>query len=391
MSDTENTGKGEGKAWASRFPIARIQFLVRFAFLVTLLWVIAGSYFFPLWWNMLFTKELFTPRGLKDAFLPLNIAEMVALLALIIFVNLYVSRSPRFAVLQRWMLSNQSISVVCIAFIFLFQSLSDLHYRAFLADFPSNLSKIGELLNPKPEKDEAPLSQPTLIIYIDKEEIESLYSQHEDELVPAIVTQEIQSSRGVKGALSVKDFIKTEADSSQMQNKITEYRQLQRTPERKLKDLLSYLHQGSLLKRLSIFQGSSDEIKALDSALEAFTKHGVTFDDAKLSSVRDNLFQEGLAKFIADLATTNGLIVVEGDWSIREDGEQYLLTHELVDRVSNPPECCTKVPKTAIPTEYLDNLEGVECAPVTLTVFGSVISTPSQSNRSMKIRALAIF
>ena len=374
-------------------------FMIRFALSSMFLWVIFGTYFFPSWWLSLFTGEFFTWEGARLQFEPINLMETATFLFIIGPVNFFLARSLKTVKFKEWINSPYHTLLLCISSFFLIQSLNSLQGRAIIEEispifkFASSLyNEFGDTLNSiKDKTNSPPLSEPRIILFIDEKEILNLYSQYEDELVPTIVTQEILGSFEVKAGLAIDSVLKTEAEKTEMQKKATEYRHQPKTAQRKLKDLLAYLHNQKILKCFTTLHGTSSEITALNDALETLNSNKITFDAEQVSRVREGLLQEELKKFLLDLSNTDGLILVEGDWIVSEINEQILLTRKFDDYLSNPPECCVILARDSLPSEYFNTKDIAEKAQIRLTIFGSVITTSSSMHCTMRLRALAIY
>lgn len=375
----------------------RRSFFIRFIISAILLWVIVGIYVFPAWWLAFVSREF--GAELSEILAIQNVGVFVAYLLVMLFISIVYMRYTKRFVFLNWINSSFHSLLMLIGLLFLFQGFCTLPGRTIttqIAPIFTTISNLYEEYRPLVERisddsKKPPLSEPRTILFIDEVEIESLYSQYEDELIPAIIVQEMQGSLGFKGSFSYGNILEAGVDKTEIQKKSVEYRKQPKTPQRKLKDLLAYLHSNLLYKPLSTFRSSSKEIRDIDSAMQTLQVHTISFDQERVSMIREDLLQMELSKFIEDLSSTEGLVIIMGDWCVKEIDDKYLFTHRFTDYLNTPPECYVTVPKTSTLNDYMQIYSNADNTRLKLTVFGSVIKTTSQLQHSLKVRALAIF
>jgi len=385
----QNTEKPEGRE-EQRVPIR--AFLIRVAVLCFLLFFLAGAQMFPEWWvTFLFHGGMFSAdswrAGIAWNFENLLAPLLVCAAALVLFW-LSLRRSTKFAQLmagtRRFFCGTGGNSIAGTLAALAFLSALSIAFNASSIAANQDLARFVKEQHPGNVAEPA-LSQPALIVFMDRANIESLYSQYEPDLVPAIVKEEIGGTSQITAGLTLDGFLKTEAGKTELQKRETEYREHVKTADRKLKDLLRYLDDQKQLKRIVGFQGSSQEIKDLAQAVTTFKKHGLPVNGPELARVRDGLLQADLGRFTDGLEKLDGLAVVEGDWTIREDAGFYVISQSLAD-VSSPPICEVRIPAAALPAEYRETK-----ATFHLTVFGAVLTRPSATSQTLRLRPIAIF
>ncbi len=236
------------------------------------------------------------------------------------------------------------------------------------------------------DKNKPPLSEPTAFLFLDKDVVESLYGQYSPDLQRIAVIEEITNSHEIKAEVSIEDFLKTTAGQQYLQKQVSQYQNLPKTPERKLKDVVGYLSQRFLLNRFNGLEPRSDELKNLDQATHLLTsRYGIVINDKKLRSLRDSLLSEEIASLEKRLASLKGIVLVEGDWVVQSLGDGYRLRSPFVENVTNPAICEVKLHKDAVPSRTRDILDSLNGKPVRMSMLGNVVVGLSESSRSIQL------
>lgn len=204
--------------------------------------------------------------------------------------------------------------------------------------------------------------------------------------------EEVKSSREFKGQVGVEEFLKTESGKSDLQKRLTEYRQSPQSTERKTRDLLRYLLEKGAVKRYRNILNTSEEIKKLDESIEFLkSNYNLTVDSKQLTNVRDRLLRNEILRLIEELKALHGLILVEGDWLIDIQADAYLLRRPFFDNVTDPPVCEARIRKTDISPQNNDILESLKGQRMRLSLFGNVITGMSGDSKTVKVNSFALF
>ncbi len=242
------------------------------------------------------------------------------------------------------------------------------------------------------DKNKPPLSEPTAFLFLDRDVVESLYGQYSPDLQRTAVIEEITDSREIRGEVSVEDFLKTSAGQQFLQKQISQYQNSPKTPERKLKDVVGYLSERSLLNRFNGLEPRSDELKNLDQATHLLTsRYGIVINDKKLRSLRDSLLSEEIASLEKRLASLKGIVLVEGDWVVQSLGDGYRLRSPFVENVTHPAICEVKLHRDEVPTRTRDILDSLSGKPIRLSMLGNVVVGLSESSRSIQLTPIAAY
>ena len=265
-----------------------------------------------------------------------------------------------------------------------------------LKESQDNLAKIQADLNrsikENSDKNKPPLSEPTAFLFLDKEVVESLYGQYSPDLQRTAVIEEITNSHEIKGEVSIEEFLKTSAGQQYLQKQVSQYQNSPKTPERKLKDVVSYLSAKSLLNRFNGLEPRSDDLKNLDQATHLLTsRYGIVINDKKLRSLRDGLLSEEIASLYKRLGSLKGIILVEGDWVVQSVGDGYRLRSPFVENVTNPAVCEIKLHRDEVPTRTRDILDSLNGKPIRLSLLGNVVVGLSESSRTIQLTPIAAY
>jgi hypothetical protein len=203
--------------------------------------------------------------------------------------------------------------------------------------------------------------------------------------------EEIEQSTEISGGIH-SSFITTDAGQKELNKRITEYRATPKNSERKLKDLIRYLNDRTLLLMFRDVQPKSEELGRLDEATQLLSqRYGIGTDTEKLKIARDRLLAEELRFVENQLRDLRGLTLVEGEWSVESQPDAFILRHSFVENVSTSPVCEIKLPKKGVNTQYKDVLETTGNKTFRLTAFGNVLIGLTENSRTISLNPTAIF
>jgi len=372
-----------------------------------LLYLLIGSILYPEWWyGFAFKGKILSPRYWANGFSYLGRYYALPTLGLVIVVVCVFIALPR---AQRINRAKQLLRTATLAFhgvngailigllgsllIVSFASMPDREVREakMLSSIEGDVRQYLDTLKAKLEPQKPPLSQPTSFIYLSNETVTSLYSQYEDELVPSKVVEEQSNSNSAKAGVSVQQVVSGELSKSDLQKKTAEYRETQRSPERKLKELLAYLYKSGTLRRFGDFKSDSSDVKSLDDATNVLQSHAISIDRSALRRVRDRIMGEELTRLRADLRSTRGLFLIEGDWRVTTTNEAYVLTRPFVSDVTDSPVCEVKFPKVTLKPQTREVLDSLRTEPLRLAIFGNVLVGISDSSSAVRLDPVAAY
>jgi hypothetical protein len=325
-------------------------------------------------------------------------ALLVGLAFLLISLLMESSTPQRLATVaknawQTYVVGRRAIYVGLVLFLGAAASVASLgpRHRAELRTMEMIEARIAEL-SKREQKEKFPLSVPTTFLYLDSQEVGSLYGQFEPELSTSLVVQEIADTKEIGVEISAQDLLKTEAGRSQYQRRLEEYRKTEKSTERKLKDLLLYLDKNRLLKRFGDIELRSEELRKVDDATRLLTeRYGFVIDKQKLKILRSRLLAGELRRLEEDLHGLRGLVLVEGDWSVELRADTYWFRRPFVENVTNAPVCEVKVRRDSLSPRSRDRIDGLAGRPMTLAVFGDVLAGGSGLSRTMLVTPIAVF
>jgi hypothetical protein len=352
-----------------------MRIYLRLTVLVVSLILLLGVLLYPEWWYSFlysggFRDLSYWTDGSLDALkqIAVAIATLTALLIFMHFVRLARFQDLRLS-LQQVIASPRadlSISFLTLAvFVAIAVAVGTLGDR--FVSGPSRVTGLFTIATVDPGV------TPTTFLYIDNDAIEKLSGQYEPELVPETVVAEIKSSSDIKVGASVEEFLKTEVGRSELQRKMTEYKKLVKTPERKLKDLLPYLAQHQLMQRFWGTLNDPEEVNRLDQAALVLKGQGVKTDAKQLAAAREKILAEQLRKLEEKLRALQGLVLVEGEWSVQGRGDRYVFTKPFVENVTHSSMAEFSVKKSDIPAGYGAIIDGSKGRALRLRLFGNVL------------------
>lgn len=240
--------------------------------------------------------------------------------------------------------------------------------------------------------DNPPLAGPTSFIFLSSQNIDSLYGQYEPELIPATIIDEMQKSNQLKAGVKLDEYLTTEVGKNELERRMTEYKRISKSAERKLKDLLEYLLSTNFIKRYQDLQTTSEDIKKLDDAVSLLgTQYGLAVDNSQLTKVRDQLLSQEIFKLKTELRQLRGLVLIQGDWSVETQQDTYLFKRAFIENVTEPLNCELKVKKTDISPENREIIEDLKDKKIRASVFGNVIVGISDATRTLTVNPIAVF
>jgi hypothetical protein len=388
--------------------------LFRPAFVALLIFLCGGIVFDPFWWYRLIRQRQYDNWDLWLE--PVNYA--IALLWTIFFavVTIYsvlvlsktdvpdklLSGSKSFwneyvVGRKRWRVYVGILLVIAAGL-----STSGLRSRdeqasqATLKESKENLEKsqleLKRVLKDNSDKNKPPLSEPTAFLFLDKDIVESLYGQYSPDLQRTAVIEEITNSHEIKGEVSIEDYLKTSAGQQYLQKQVSQYQNSPKTPERKLKEVVGYLSEKSLLNKFNGLEPRSDDLKNLDQATHLLTsRYGIVINDKKLRSLRDSLLSEEIGSLEKKLGSLKGMILVEGDWVVQTVSDGYRLRSPFVENVTNPAICEVKLHRDEVPTRTRDILDSLNGKPIRMSMLGNVVVGLSESSRTIQVTPIAAY
>lgn len=240
-------------------------------------------------------------------------------------------------------------------------------------------------------EDKPPLSEPTSFLYLDADEVSSLYGQNEPDLIPAMIISELKDSKELEGEIAVGNYLKTSAGKTIYERSLTEYRKIDKNPQRKLRDLLQFLYEERKLKRYGPSEWKTQDLRNLEEASSLFAKYELLPDPLRLKALRDRLLADQLRSLSDELTILRGLVLVEGDWSLSDSGDRYSFRKPFIENVSDPPFCEIHIRKALVSTKNQDLIGNLSGSTMRLSVFGNVSAGLSQKSRTIQLNPIAVF
>ena len=388
--------------------------LFRPAFVAVLIFLCGGIVFDPFWWYRLVQQREYSnwelwsePVSYAAALLWSIFFAVITIYSVLVLSKTEVpdkllSGSKVFW--NEWVVGRKRWRVYAGTLVVIAAGLSTAGVRSrdqqqlarTLKESQENLEKsqleLKRVLKDNSDKNRPPLSEPTAFLFLDKDVVESLYGQYSPDLQRTAVIEEITNSHEIKGEVSIEDYLKTSAGQQYLQKQVSQYQNSPKTVERKLKEVVSYLTEKSLLNRFNGLEPRSDELKNLDQATHLLTsRYGIVINDRKLRSLRDSLLSEEIATLEKRLASLKGIILVEGDWVVQSVGDGYRLRSPFVENVTNPAICEVKLHRDEVPTRARDVLDSMNGKPIRMSMLGNVVVGLSESSRTVQVTPIAAY
>ena len=177
----------------------------------------------------------------------------------------------------------------------------------------------------------------------------------------------------------MEDFLKTEVGHSEFQRKMTEYKRVAQSPGRKLKDLLPYLAKHQLMRRFWGTISDPPEVTLLDQAELTLQRKGIAVDKKQLAAARERLLAEQLRKLEDELKNLQGLVLIEGEWSVQARGDRYVFTKPFVENVTHSSVAEFTVKKSDLAPGYEAIIDGNRGKSIHLRLFGNVLVGTSEA------------
>jgi hypothetical protein len=402
---------------------------IRLVVVSFLLFITIGNFIFPVWWweflfRYGFSKHGYWIGGIDSIFgiflIPSLVACTLLYLEQIVFKTKNISSSLKrqFNNLKNFILENNRYVVFFLVGC-LIASLITLKDR----NLSSRLSYRDRLEKTISEsivsQDKVPLEQPSRFIFLSTKVIDSLYTQREDSLAIAKVTEEVQASRNLKGEVKFTEIFKTDAEKNDAQKRMTEYQTKKKTPEQQIKDLVGYLYKtksiasygfqpyrpkwiageqiivraGDIKSTETIRDRSENE--EIDAAIQVLEKYNLFVDQEKLKKVRGRLLATDIQALESELRNIQGQIIVVGNWSIQLRNDIYTFKRSFIDQISESPTCEFKLPKSfIIPESKLiidDTVNSGKGTTIKLGVFGTVTSSVTGKTGKVALDPIAVY
>jgi hypothetical protein len=297
-----------------------------------------------------------------------GLVTLAALLALMHVLRLARLQEVR-ALLQRVIGSPRAGDLITLLTLAIFVAIAITVGAMSEGFWPSPKSATGSFAMTVSD----PALTSTTFLYIDREAVEKLSGQYEPELVPELVVSEIKSSSDVKVGVSVEDYLKTEVGKTEFQRRLTQYKELAKTPERKLKDLLPYLAQKHLMERFWGTLSNPVEFSKLDVASATLRGQGIQVDERLLAAAREKLLAEQLHELEEKLRNLQGLVLIEGEWSVQGRGDRYVFMKPIVENVTHSSLAQFTVKRSDLTQGYEAMIEGSKGRTLHLRLFGNVL------------------
>jgi hypothetical protein len=380
--------------------------------LVILLYFSVGLFAYPYWWYQLLreggyrTWETWS-EGISYVFLnfgPGLLFALITIWAILVCQGTAIpeklrATSDRFW--HRYILGRRALLLIvlliaCSALGLITlkaRSQQGLQLEASMKELQQNVAE-GKALTEqwKTQREKLPLSTPTTFLFLDKQAVDSLYGQYAPELTRARIIEEIKESEELEAGLTIEGYLNTRAGKQTYQSRLEEYRAVPKSPERELKELLTYLNQKNVLERFGNIEFGSDELKNLDQATGLLTsKYGIVVNQEKLKVLRGRLLAAVLANLDERLRSLRGLVLVEGDWTVEIHPDAYLLKRAFLANVSHPALCEVKLRRESISANQQDIIQNLSGKEMRLAVFGNVLAGISDNSRAVLLNPVAVF
>jgi hypothetical protein len=266
----------------------------------------------------------------------------------------------------------------------------DKEYEATMARLDKTFAEHDKVMEEYRRK--LPLSVPASFVFIDIQTVESLYGQYEPELVPSIVRKEFEQSTGKKSSLGVNGYGSLEASEAELNKRITEYRSIEKNSERKLKELLRYLHDQGQLELFRDIEPNSEELKKLTEAKQLLSqKYGVDISENFNRRLMDQLLSEELGLIEKRLSNSRGLIFVEGEWTVALQGSMFILRRPFLNNTSRSPLCEVSISSTSISEQHKLVISSARNKPIRLSVFGNNLLGMQGNAKTVVVTPIAVY
>jgi hypothetical protein len=388
----------------------------------TLLFIVVGSFIFPMWWFFFLFKGGFSTSSswyggissiCKMALIPLLVACTFLYVEPLILKRRLIGKSlsnffDRFTI---FVLEKDKF-IVSFLVATLVASLLTLDNRSLQTRNEYDARILSQY--DRTETIKTPLEQPSRFIFLATKVIDSLYKQREESLAIAKVTEEVQASKNIKGAVQFSEVFKTDAEKSEAQKRITEYQANKKAPEQQVKDLVGYLYKtGSMRSYMSTYTKlipeqrfyvledgtrrvpEKSENEKINDSIQLLEKYGLDVDQEKLKKIRSRLMAREIQVIESDLRNIQGQILVIGDWSIQLKNDFYIFKRAFIDKVSDSPICEFKLAKSSITAESKSVIEDIvssnKNAAAKLGVFGTVTSSVTGKSGKVNLDPIAVY
>lgn len=367
--------------------------------LILALYYAAGSYLYGPWWyafvwqgyclNLRFIRNGLT--FLLDEHFLWSAVFAIALFLSIVFLNLFASRVRRFTDrAASWVLLIASFSILLTAMLDRHFFKGDYDESDFFGAFVESNSLSKPTFRYRPV-----LEGPIQFKFLNQNEIDALYSQ----ITPELIERErnIETNEGTEATASISAGAMSADVKGQkgVQSK-SSLERVDFSPERKAIETINFCLQNSRcayysfrdlwlldLERARLpndIAKMSDLLKKNDTTSAEYKavmdRHSKEYAEAQRKQ-----HEEDLRQLESELAHISGLIFVEGEYAVKDAGDEVTLTHSFGDD-KHPVQFETILPSTP----ELRHLSPKSF----LHVFGSVES-PLGKQKILRIETLALY
>lgn len=393
----------------------------------SLLFITVGTFVFPLWWWYFLARGGFLTSylwysGISYIFAS-SLIPFLTICMILYLEPIVLKQGMLNSLLEKWFnrltkyIYEKDRYIVFVLVVFLIINLITLDDRS-----KELRKRFEDGIAAQQSTVQSPLQKPSRFIFLYEKVVNSLYKQREDDVAVSKVTEEFQASKGIKGEVQISEIIKTDAEKSEVERRITEYQATEKTPEQQIKDLIDYLYKLNLLPTFgfsplqrdyvsrypsapsgyypeSQFYGAgygerSDSDK-VDEAVQTLENYGLSVEQEKLARLRNRLLSKEIQKMESSLRNLQGQVLIIGDWLIEAQNDFYIFRQPFIERASDSPFCEFKLSKSAIVPEsksiILDAVNSSASREIKLGIFGSVTSRTTGQPSKVSLDPIAVY
>jgi hypothetical protein len=410
--DTLSPQNAESQTSPQPLPEAE-NYRIKLIIIGSLLFVAIGSFIFPAWWWYFLFEGGFASNEIWYWGIS-YICRVFLLPLLVICTFLYLEpillkQESIGLLVKKWSNRVESFVSKRDRYIVLFL-IAVLAVSLITLDVRSKSSRLGYTtrLPSRQNITEVPLERPSRFIFLSEKVITSLYKQREGDLAIAKVTEEVQASKNLKGEVKLAEVLKTDAEKSEAEKKITEYQATRKSPEQQLKDLVGFLYKGgaipvygqsrsvkSVSEETSRSSVEKSENQKLEDALKFLERYDLSVDQEKLERLRSRLLAREIQNLESSLREVQGQILVIGNWLISFKDDSYIFSRSFIEKVLDSPICEFKLPKGTIIPESKSIINNVMSSDknrvIKLGIFGSVTSGVTGGSKKVLLDPIAVY
>ena len=381
--------------------------VLRITPIIILSYVLVGTLLYPVWWyEFLFLGGIWQVDywigGFQYVAFEIMTHPLMAWLALPILMisALLISRTSapdnlldglksvwsRYVMGNRWGYILLSLAILALGGILSTPS----RFESRLTNFEEFLASV-KFDKLRMTRKTLSLQNPSKFLYVNEGIVSSLYGQYEPDLVPVMVIQEFGNSSGLRVGASFRELAEAEIDRTRYERRVLEYRSIQKSPERKAIDLLTYLINETSLTVFEGVESIPEELEEIDEAVEILKRHGIRVPSGKMLAVRGALLAEEIAGLKSDLRNLKGLVLVKGLWTVTESAEAFVFRRPFVENVVASPVCQFSLARALFLPEELTLLEGMTDRELPLIVFGNTLTGITDESQIILLTPIAVY